>query len=200
MISKTGIWSADEAMQSGYPRSEVLAQKLLQVFDQHMAILDFGCGDAFYVNFLRQHKYPAYGFDGYLPKDFPYIERWSGVEDHGAKVLNDKTDLAKVFYTPFEGQILSLEVGEHIPKEYEKTFIDNLCENCYSNSKIVLSWAIEGQGGIGHVNCRNNDYVIERFRERNFEINPYLTEFLRQGIEMSVRYFQDTLMVFQRIQ
>ena len=52
---------------------------------------------------------------------------------------------------------MSLEVGEHIPKEYEDIFINNLHNN--NNKGIILSWAILGQGGFGHVNEQNNDYI-----------------------------------------
>ena len=45
---------------------------------------------------------------------------------------------------------MSLEVGEHLPKEFEDIFINNLDNN--NNYGIVLSWAIKGQGGYGHYN------------------------------------------------
>ena len=189
MISKTGIWSKAEAKKSGYPKSEVLAKKLLQVFNKESTVLDFGCGDAYYLDVLVENYFAVYGVDGYLPLESPFVKK-------NIRVLRDKVDLSKKFCLPFFGQILSLEVGEHIPSQYESTFIDNLCRNCYN--RIVLSWAIEGQGGLGHVNCRNNDYVIARLFERKFNLNPELTDFIRQGIEMPVRYFQDTLMVFDR--
>ena len=52
-------------------------------------------------------------------------------------------------------------MGEHIPKIYEKIFIDNLDNN---NTKgIIISWAVKGQGGVGHVNEQNNEYIKNIF-------------------------------------
>lgn len=189
MISKTGIWSEAEAKKSGYPKSEILARKLAQVFNYETTVLDLGCGDAYYVNALKENHFAVLGYDGYLPLDSPYVKK-------NIQFLHDKVDLSKKFCVPFFGQVLSLEVGEHIPSQYESIFMDNLCRNCYN--RMVISWAIEGQGGHGHVNCHNNDYVIARLFERKFILNPELTAFIRQDIEMPVRYFQDTLMVFDR--
>ena len=53
--------------------------------------------------------------------------------------------------------VLSLEVGEHIPAKYFDTFIKNLCK--HSKEGIILSWAIKDQDGLGHVNCRPNEYI-----------------------------------------
>ena len=30
---------------------------------------------------------------------------------------------------------------------------------------VVLSWAVPGQPGAGHVNCRDNSWVIKRFAD-----------------------------------
>ena len=53
--------------------------------------------------------------------------------------------------------VLSLEVGEHLPKRHEAAFL----ENCHRHNArgMVLSWATRGQGGTGHVNEQDNDYV-----------------------------------------
>jgi hypothetical protein len=107
-------------------------------------------------------------------------------------------DLSDMGMSAFiKGQVLCLEVGEHIPLEYEQIFIDNVCRHC--DSRMVLSWAIPGQGGIGHVNCRDNDYIIAQIARRGFVFNQLLTDYLRDDIEMGVRYFKDTLMVFDKV-
>ena len=88
---------------------------------------------------------------------------------------------------------ISLEVGEHIPVEFEKIFIDNICEN--SNNLVFLSWAVEGQGGHGHVNCRNNDYIIEQMSKRGFSFIEKSLE-LRKAADMG--WFKNTFMIFQK--
>ena len=62
--------------------------------------------------------------------------------------------------------------------KYEQIYIDNLCNA--SKKDIILSWAVEGQGGDGHVNCRNNDYVIKEMSLRGFMLDIELSRFLRE--------------------
>jgi tryptophanyl-tRNA synthetase len=60
---------------------------------------------------------------------------------------------------------------------FAQNFIDNICTS--STKYLIISWAIEGQGGDGHVNCRNNDYVINEISKRNFHYDEKLTHFLQ---------------------
>ncbi|WP_245562228.1 hypothetical protein [Niabella aurantiaca] len=57
-----------------------------------------------------------------------------------------------------------------------------------------MSWAIEGQGGDGHVNCRNNDYIIKEMRQRGFVEFEDAKLFLRSMASYS--WFKNSLMVF----
>ncbi len=85
-------------------------------------------------------------------------------------------------------------MGEHLPVQYETVFIENLHRN---NTKgIVLSWAIEGQGGHGHVNERNNEYVRGRFEALGYTSDPVAEFYLRQHAALG--WFKNTIMVFRR--
>lgn len=179
-IGPTGIWT--DATPNSYPKSLKLAEMLWGILDHSKWIIDFGCGDGYYLNYLNTHNVPlVIGFDGYksVDKDFVF-----------------ESDLSKPRNFPVRGQVLSLEVGEHIPVQYEQTFIDNLCRHC--DSRLVLSWALPGQNGHGHVNCRPNEYVIEQVEQRGFKFHIHQTNFLRSDIEMHVSYFKTTLMVFDK--
>jgi GTPase involved in cell partitioning and DNA repair len=90
--------------------------------------------------------------------------------------------------------VLSLEVGEHIPEEFAETFLDNLCR--HASRHIILSWAVPGQGGHGHVNCRSNAWVRQNLAERGFAGHPKLENQLRAAA--SLPWFKETLMVFER--
>jgi hypothetical protein len=85
-------------------------------------------------------------------------------------------------------------VGEHIPKEFETIFIDNLIDNCTFG--IILSWAVVGQGGTGHVNCQNNDYVKGKFYERGLKDAEELETQFRADAQIS--WFKNTIMVFRK--
>ncbi|XP_066944838.1 uncharacterized protein [Macrobrachium rosenbergii] len=89
--------------------------------------------------------------------------------------------------------ILSLEVGEHIPKEKEQTFIDNLAQHACKG--IVLSWAVVGQGGYNHVNTRNNDYVQQQMEKRGLKMDQETSQNLRKKVAVS--WFKNTLMVYR---
>lgn len=94
---------------------------------------------------------------------------------------------------PFD-LVMSLEVGEHIPQEYEEIFFNNLAQN--SNSYILLSWAVPNQGGDGHVNCRTNEYVIKKMQDLRFSLNVPISNYLRE--KASLKWFHKTIMFFQR--
>ena len=60
--------------------------------------------------------------------------------------------------------VMSLEVGEHIPRQFEHTFISNIVN--HATTGIVLSWAVVGQRGTGHINTRSNAHIASGARTR----------------------------------
>jgi hypothetical protein len=147
--------------------------------------LDVGCGSGRYVTRLRQKGIEAFGVDG-----SEFIERTpfcSRID------LSEKDALRHI--GQFE-KVLCLEVGEHIPATYESTFLDNLVSAASENAIIVVSWAVVGQGGTGHVNERPNEYVIEEMARRGCEFDADLTTTLRCA--SSLRWFKGSLMAFNR--
>ncbi len=89
--------------------------------------------------------------------------------------------------------VMSLEVGEHIPKQFEDIYITNLLN--HASYGVVLSWAIRGQGGTAHVNCLNNTEVVERLEAKGFFPDYQYWEILRKDATLS--WFRRTLMVFK---
>ena len=87
---------------------------------------------------------------------------------------------------------ISLEVGEHIPVEYEQIFLDNIVAN--TTTIVVLSWAIPGQIGNGHINCRENEYIIQQMANRGFILDKNILEKRKQF----KNWFKDSLMLFTR--
>jgi hypothetical protein len=99
-----------------------------------------------YVKTFNQNNINAIGYDG-NPNTPELTNNLCNTLDLSIPVK---------FNEPFDW-VMSLEVGEHLPKKFEDIFIHNL----HNNNKfgIILSWAIKGQGGHGHVNEQNNDYI-----------------------------------------
>merc|ERR1711966_12244 len=73
---------------------------------------------------------------------------------------------------------MSLEVAEHIPKEFEDAFLDNVVRNarCY----IILSWSKLAELGSGHVNARGNDYVKAKMESLGFVHATSITDWLHR--------------------
>ena len=91
--------------------------------------------------------------------------------------------------------VISLEVGEHIDKQFESIFLDNLVSYCTKG--IILSWATPGQNGHHHVNTRSNDYIISQMRERNIEFDEKQTKLFRKAVTKDY-YLVKSLMVFRK--
>jgi len=146
------------------------------------SLVDFGCGDAGYIKYFKNKLY-CEAYDGN-----PYTE----IITNG---LGRTLNLSEKFYLDKKFDcVLSLEVGEHIPEQYEQIFIDNLVN--HSNDLIIISWAIPGQGGEGHFNERDNRYIINEFEKRGFKINREETFKLRKNA--SISWFKHTIMVFEK--
>ena len=143
-VSPKGYFIGDSEHITDYQLAEGVVD-FLRSEGAH-SLVDFGCGDGDYVNFYREQGFDAVGYDGN-----PVTEEASGgtcfVMD-----LSVPVDLGRQF-----DWVHSLETGEHLPKRYERIFIENLLRHVKGG--LILSWAYQGQGGIGHFNERNNGYI-----------------------------------------
>lgn len=145
------------------------------------SILDVGCGGGYYTVYLRGAGFWVEGYDG-NPNTPKLTAKVCGVMDFAVDVDMPKVDL-----------VLCLEVAEHIPREKEIVFLNNITKARPPN--MILSWAVKGQGGFGHFNCRNNDYVINKLDKLGYSFLPEETMMLR-GLA-SLRWFKRTVMVFK---
>jgi len=91
--------------------------------------------------------------------------------------------------------VISLEVGEHIPKEHMATYLDNV--TYHGTQYLITSWAVRGQEGFGHVNCLDNHEIIPEFEKRGFELMEKETEDARSVIEDKAHWFKKTILIFK---
>jgi cyclopropane fatty-acyl-phospholipid synthase-like methyltransferase len=182
-INQQGFW--ENPTKEGHAHDSRLAGAILKVLKARKidTLVDFGCGTGEYARFFRRHNLVVEAYDGN-----PYTEQLTGGIGQ-VKDLSQPFNLLKQF-----GCVMSLEVGEHIPAEFEQTFIDNVVKHWSDGGIIILSWAIPGQGGDGHVNCQTNDYIMQQMQQRGFYLENNLTNQLRKA--SSLRWFKNTLMVF----
>lgn len=163
-----------------------LSDAIIQCFKKKVkTAIDIGCGNGGYTKNFIKHGIDAKGYDG-NPVTPEVSGGLCGVCDFSQKADFGKFDL-----------VLSLEVGEHIPAQHEQVFLDNLAR--HADKYIVLSWAVEGQGGVGHFNCRNNDYIIAELKKRGFVYDALTSIGLRYFSDgEKYPWFKNTIMVFEK--
>ena len=182
-ISDRGYWVGVD--RSEHQFDDYLANSILHMIIKHQYIdvLDIGCGDGSYTRVLNTNGVSCKGYDG-NPNTPELSSHLCEVIDFSEPVSLYPVDL-----------VICLEVGEHIPKDYESVFVDNL--NNLTKKKLILSWAVPNQGGFGHVNCKHNADVLIILEKLSFSFNRYDTEFLRRRSTKS--WFKNTLLVFNRL-
>ena len=132
------------------------------------SIVDFGCGTGTWLAAAKaiNRNIEVVGVDGdYVNRDMLMIDESSFIpfDLTGAIDLGRKFDLA-----------ISLEVAEHIDKEYADRFIDNICRH---SDTIIFSAAHVGQGGDGHVNEQPIEYWIDKFSNRGYKLTDIREQF-----------------------
>lgn len=180
-----GIWSqwtADKYHQSS-PKLAAFMAAQLTVTSNRM-IMDFGCGNAFYCAELANMGFNCLGIEGFKLNNFLHRD----VEIH---------DLTKPLELGCRGHVISLEVGEHLPKSAEQTFLDTITKHC--EGLLFMSWALPGQPGIGHINCQPQEYICDEICRRGFSFLPQMTIEAREShIDDNTDWFRRTLMIFRR--
>jgi hypothetical protein len=182
---RTGIWEGNDvavAHMFDLPMANALGDFFIS--ENATSVVDLGCGLGNYTQVLREHGLYSEGYDG--NPNTPELTNYTC----GVQALHVPFYLGKEF-----SWVLSLEVGEHIPAEFETILIENLVKHAIDG--IVLSWAVEGQGGWGHFNCRNNDYVRKRMESYGFVSDEEAEQRIR-STATSCGHFRTTLMVFRR--
>jgi hypothetical protein len=182
IIAPTGFWIEQDDDQHVFIPE--LSEEIINYVSKNdiKTVYDFGCGKADYLYELTQF-YPsiiATGFEGHQ------------VDAVFSNVV--KKDLSTPFDMPPAELVISIEVGEHIPKEFEQTFIDNITKSATKN--IIISWAIVGQTGNGHINCQNNDYIISEITKRGWVFDSETTDEVRS--KMPPLWIKNTILFFNR--
>lgn len=182
-INQRGFWETEDG--HGHMHDQRLMQGLIRLCRayKHKYLVDFGCGMGDYVKGFQKAGISCHGYDGN-----PNTEELTG--GLGLTLdLSEPQDFGVMY-----DMVLSLEVGEHIPEEFEGIFIQNLVT--HADKMIVLSWAVPGQAGLGHVNCLDNDYIIGKLKESGFRYDARWSGILRRGSLLP--WFKKTIMVFHR--
>lgn len=183
MPSPTGIWTPEEAA-TGHVFDYRLAQWLGQYFPKDKPLIDLGCGHGTYLRYFHD-----IGFQQMLGVEGTVIpgSEFSRIEHR---------DLTEPFTLQYTGNIMCLEVAEHIPYEHMDTFLQNIIRHLYG--KLVLSWGVPGQDGLGHVNCQHNIWVVDLLKNYGLRLNTPDSMQARIMVSDHARWLRDTIMVFEQ--
>lgn len=185
MPTATGIFTSEET-EDQYSFSYHLAKWIGNYLPKETRIIDFGCGNGTYISYLYDKGFGVTGVDG---------EMSSSYEGQGLFIKQDLTDQ---FTLDYKGNVICLEVGEHIPKEFEHIFFENITKHC--TDKLILSFAVRGQGGLGHVNCKENIEVCAIMKDYGFKFLYGPTVEARKSITKNhCEWFKKSLLIFERI-
>ena len=185
-VSDTGWWSS-ELDHMIHVTSQELSKWICEFLkeEKDIPLRDFGCGLGIYLKNLKEFGYSGEltGFEGDPPKN---------------KVFDNiiKHDLTIPIELLSKGNVISLEVGEHIPAEFMSIYLDNICNAC--NHYLIVSWAIRGQGGQAHVNELDNYEIIAEFEKRGFRLMVEPTKEARNIYLNEAPWFRNTLLIFMR--
>lgn len=176
-MKDTGVWDLKEA-KTQHAFSERLAKIISTNFSG--LIYDVGCGPGHYVDFLRKDGHNVIGIEG---TDF-----------QNGNIVHDLTEPLPILD---KGTVLCLEVAEHIPKQYESMFLDNVTS--LVDKYLLISWAVKGQGGHGHVNEQDRDYVLRVLNERGYKLLHNQTDSIRKAMEGDrLWWFANSLYLFEK--
>lgn len=149
---------------------EGLANKLADLFEKK-SVVDLGCGLGWYCPIISKKSKKCDQYDGSVN-----IEE---VTNGKVKYLN----LAeKINFNCNYDIVMSLEVAEHIPKEFEEVYVNNLVK-C-SREGILITWSRIGQGGHFHVNNKNREDVMKLFESKGYKYQNEITERLKNSTQV----------------
>eukprot|EP00434_Breviolum_minutum_P035551 symbB.v1.2.031473.t1/scaffold3658.1/size52500/4 len=173
----TGSWVG----QQEHIYDKGLGMALLSFFRHKNAesVLDLGAGDGSYVQMLRQGGLRAGCFDGN-----PAVRELSQKRCLQAD-LSEEHDFGQRW-----DWVMSIEVAEHVPHVFERTYLNNL--ERHSCEGIIISWANPFQQGKGHVNGKPWREVQRLFEDRGFWYDANSSASLRRKSRLG--WFRQNIM------
>lgn len=178
------IWNLDDA-KNQHQYSPRLAAAFSYLLPKAKPVIDLGCGKGSYLKTLFHKGFICFGYEG-----TPGINEIADFDNI------TQCDLTTPMVLSASGSSLCLEVAEHIPKEHEATLLQNITECC--DEWLIISWAVKGQGGFGHVNEQNSDYVIKTISDLGFEHIQGLSDYLRTEGGADLWWFKKSIYVFKK--
>ena len=160
---------------------------LLQRLAPFQSVCDVGCGPGSWLKGFADH-----GITDYLGLDGDYVIGAGLVipaEHFRAQ------DLSKPFTVERQFDLaVSLEVAEHLPSARAEGFIADITRLA---PLVLFSAAIPFQGGTGHINEQWQDYWVELFARRDYQVFDVIRHQVWDD-ERVLRFYRQNIFVFCR--
>lgn len=139
-------------------------------------IIDIGAGSGGVVYSLRLSGFNIVGIDG-----SEGVEKLSGgLVKQVDLVSSDCRELFGMFDWG-----LFMEVGEHIPKEYEGDVVRKVAS--IPRKGLIISWSSWNTFYPGHVNLRDESYVVGLFQQHDWSLDEESTAKFREAVGRRMR-------------
>ena len=151
---------------------------------QPRSVVDVGCGIGAWLSVFREHGIvEIHGMDGdwvdrgalMIPED-----RFSAIDLERPFQVDRRFDLA-----------VSLEVGEHLPAESARGFVDSLTRLA---PLVLFSAAIPFQGGTKHINERWPSYWVDHFACHGYAVIDGIRRKVWDNPDVEWPYAQNALL------
>lgn len=186
MEKQITIWSLEEA-QKLHVNSPELLRLLVDFLPKDQIVYDYGCGDGYILEGLAKENFRCKGVEG--TPNITSISKFKDITEF---------DLSQPFNQFKElGTVLSFEVAEHLLPEQEDIFLENLIKQV--KQYLIISWALEGQVGYGHNNCKNPTYVIPKITSFGFNYLKDQSLYFRNIAGSGpASWFKNTIYIFEK--
>lgn len=169
---------------------------IFSLFGTPATMLDVGCGLGEEVMTARVMQIDAWGVDQLV--DDEYNEEWFFHHD-----LRHPFSLAEYGHPSIVNLVLSMEVAEHIPEEYEDVYVDTLANHLSRDegSILVFTCAHPGQSGTEHVNVKPATHWRDKFYKRGLNYREERTRqlaLLWSNIGSPLWWLASNVQVFSR--
>ena len=188
-ISESGFWVDDDSGTGrpyGWPPdlARWIAEYLADEKDE--PVHDFGCGLGGFLRTLAN-------------AGFTNLTGYEGSPPEGSLFPITKQDITVPFTVARPGNTICLEVAEHIPAHLQDALLDNIARATKTGGRLVSSWAIRGQTGVGHVSELDNFEAIARIEAHGFRLLEKPTRHARTTVDFGdCHWFRNTLLIFQK--
>ena len=188
MSKAPGAYSNRYAKAKRWKVNRRLWRTLCRQIGTERSIVDLGAGGGSYVEAFEERGHHVFGIDG-TPDIAEITDERVVYGDLTDPFLWDRVHGVNETWRPDVG--LFIEVGEHIPQEHNSVVFDNVCDA--ATQRLYISWAVPGQPGRGHINCRPPEWVACEMGGRGWTLNIKFTS--RARTRAGARW-NNRLMVF----